>query len=115
MDFDELNFLCFREDDDPYNPERLHDPYEQYLFHCISQRALQCDSPSIKNELPEIPEFIEKLLLPLPEVVEKSKGALSEIKDLFNLEVVEPKSVKSERNDVVLVVLYLFSFYFLLY
>ncbi|XP_075237234.1 X-ray repair cross-complementing protein 5 Ku80 [Lycorma delicatula] len=88
------------EDDDFSDPQKLLDPYEQYLLHNIAARGLSSDTDSQMSSEPnvlEIPEYIKELINPLPEIVEKSKNAIDAVKELFPLEIVKLKSKKTEN------------------
>lgn len=89
-------FIIYREDEEPYVPEKLINPFKQHVDHCIVLKALD------KNQsLPNEPEkIIQDLLKPLPVIAKRSKVVLQEVKKLFPLEIQVSKTKKKEAAVV---------------
>lgn len=79
-----------------YDPMKTYDPHEQYLYHCITYKALHPDEPLPDNKA----DTVKHMLEPLPEIARNSEHAVKLIKDLFPLTVVEKK--KKKINSLVL-------------
>uniref|UniRef100_A0A1B6EAK7 Ku domain-containing protein n=1 Tax=Clastoptera arizonana TaxID=38151 RepID=A0A1B6EAK7_9HEMI len=89
---DLTNPEIFEEDEEPYAPEKLIDPFKQHVDKCIVMKALHKDSP-----LPSQPEkFILDLIKPLPVIEERSKDVLEDVKKVFPLEKVDTDKNKKE-------------------
>jgi hypothetical protein len=77
--FSNLLIAIYSEFREAYKPTEVFNPTYQRMWQCISYRAINQDT----KELPPMdPRFVAGVL-PLPELVEKSKPHLESLKEAF--------------------------------
>ncbi|XP_065215325.1 X-ray repair cross-complementing protein 5-like [Planococcus citri] len=83
MDLDETE-----EHSELYELTSIYDPREQHVLRCITEKAIHPDRP-LDDDLSSA-----DVIKPLPQIIKVVEPTLKRIKDLFPLQLVEPKKKK---------------------
>lgn len=63
-------------------PENIYNPELQFMYNCVSQKALNKD-----NLLTDaVPTYIQKILQPSEKIIEKAKQPINDLKKLFSFQ-----------------------------